>query len=124
MANEDDKDFSTIASAHSYLQHIDGALISTLEIGGLSQKGRRIWNAFLKVGLAPAKYGDMPHDLHSYFMLEVLSDPQFSFLLLCDDMEWKLLRWARKAYLLWALSKGLHQKKTKNPVSLVLRVSW
>jgi len=97
-ANENDKDFSAIVSAHPYLQHTNDTLTSTQEISSLSQKRRHIWNAFLKAGLAPAKYSDMEHDLHSYFVLEVISDPQFSFLLICNDMEWKLSKWAQNAY--------------------------
>jgi hypothetical protein len=111
--NEDDDDYSADATAHPYLQHPDGSLISSAEIAALSQKGRRIWNAFLKAKLAPAKYGDMPHDLHAYFVIEMISDPKFFFLLLCDDLEWKLLKWTRKAYSSWALRKDLRTKKTK-----------
>jgi hypothetical protein len=51
-------------------------------------------------GLAPSPWGKASELAYNYFNCEMLNEPEFEFLRYCEG-NWKINRWATKAYTSW-----------------------
>ncbi|KAI9464988.1 hypothetical protein BJY52DRAFT_1221103 [Lactarius psammicola] len=95
-----------------YLQGRDGVPISVETLGKMSVKARSIWDFLLTKGKAPPQFGKMPWDAWDLYACAMLTDPEFDFLLLCDDATWKLQEWFIQNYSGWASNQGIRLKNT------------
>jgi hypothetical protein len=86
---------------HPYLENMDGSVIQREILGKVGQKARRLWHAMNDVNLAPTSWGKASEVAYEYFNSGMLNEPGFEFFRYCDD-NWKLMRWATKAYASWA----------------------
>ncbi|KAI9465901.1 hypothetical protein BJY52DRAFT_1220611 [Lactarius psammicola] len=93
-----------------YLQGRDGIPISVETLGKMSVKARSIWDFLLTKGKAPPQFGKMPWDAWDLYARAMLTDPEFDFLLLCDDATWKLREWSTQNYSGWAGNRGIRPK--------------
>ena len=66
----------------------------------VGQKARRLWQALNTAGLAPSSWGKASEVAYNYFNCEMLNEPAFEFFRYCEG-NWKLTRWATKAYASW-----------------------
>jgi hypothetical protein len=67
----------------------------------IGQKARRIWHTLHAIGQAPPSWGKASETAYSYFNSEMLNVPELEFFRYCEG-NWKLTRWATKAYASWA----------------------
>ena len=52
-------------------------------------------------GMDPPQYGKMSSKALKFVARLILPEPEFEFLLYCDDGHWKLKEWCRLSYSLW-----------------------
>jgi hypothetical protein len=52
-------------------------------------------------GQAPSSWGKASENAYIYFNSEMLNEPEFTFFRYCEG-NWKIMRWATKAYASWA----------------------
>ncbi|KAG6875467.1 hypothetical protein C0992_003736 [Termitomyces sp. T32_za158] len=104
---------SRYESIHNrYIENTSGVPVSREVLAKVGQKARRIWFALKKKGLALESWGKAGDDVHSYYVGEILNDPEFSFFQLCNN-NWKLQRWTSKAYPSWAQN---HHRPSSKPL--------
>lgn len=103
--NDDDE------NRYPYLENADGTPISWQLILKLGQKARRVWRTLLDVDMAPASWGKASETAYNFFNSEILNTPELKFLRYCEG-NWKVMRWATKAYASWAHN----HIKSKDPV--------
>src|SRR6266404_2935120 len=60
-----------------------------------------LWISLGEMGLAPPTFGGMTDNAWAYFIRLMLAEPKFEFLLLCDDIQWKLRKWCIHSYSSW-----------------------
>ncbi|KAI9437314.1 hypothetical protein H4582DRAFT_2058306 [Lactarius indigo] len=106
------KDQEEVGHKYIYLQCHDGTLISVEMLGNMSVKARSIWDFLLKKGMATPTFCKLPWDASDLYTCAMLTDPEFDFLLLCDDATWKLQEWSIQNYPGWAGNQGLRPKNT------------
>lgn len=97
---------------HVYLQGRDGVPVSAEMLGKLSLKARSVWDFLLSKKLAPTTFSKMSWNAWDLYARAMLTDPEFDFLLLCDDAQWKLREWSTQNYSGWAGNRGLRPKNT------------
>jgi hypothetical protein len=85
---------------HPYLETVDGAPIPREILVNVGHKARRLWQALNTAGLAPSSWGKASEVAYNYFHSEMLNEPEFEFFRYCDG-NWKITRWATKAYASW-----------------------
>jgi hypothetical protein len=93
---DEDKEFR-----YPYLEKADGTPVPWDTIVKIGQKARRVWHALHDIGMAPASWGKASETAYTYFNSELLNVPELDFFRYCEG-NWKLLRWASKAYPSWA----------------------
>jgi len=86
---------------HPYLENKDGSAISRDVLIKVGHKAWRLWRSMNAHGLAPTSWGKASEDAYIYFNSEMLNEPEFEFYRYCKS-NWKLSRWATKAYASWA----------------------
>lgn len=99
--------------SHPYLENIDGVPISNEQITEMSRKARMLWRTLEEDGMAPATFGQISMRAWEYFSTLMLADKAFSFLLLCNDGEWKLREWSTRSYPSW--HRNRFNKDADNP---------
>ena len=102
-ADEDEND------SHPYLEMADGTPVSTDILRLLSQKARRTWMVLHEKRRAPSKWRSMAGDSYDFYLRTMVTDPDFQFLLLCNDREWKLDEWSKRSYSSWAVGAGIRE---------------
>ena len=85
---------------HQYLENMDGSAVPREILVKVGQRARRLWQSLNTAGVAPSSWGKASEHVYKYFNSEMLSDPEFQFFRYCDG-NWKLMRWAAKAYSSW-----------------------
>jgi hypothetical protein len=86
---------------YPYLENVDGTPVPWDVIVKIGQKARRVWHTLNDIGQAPASWGKASETAYSYFNSEILNVPELEFLRFCEG-NWKVTRWATKAYASWA----------------------
>lgn len=86
---------------HPYLESIEGSAIPREVLVKVGQKARRLWQSMNANGLAPSSWGKASESAYIYFICEMLNEPDFEFFRYCEG-NWKITRWATKAYASWA----------------------
>jgi len=112
-------------SEYIYLQNSDGTLVSKEVISRMSQKAQAIWEVLDEHGLAPATFDKISDIAWDFYARSMLSDPEFFFLRLCDDGQWKLKEWSNssRAYSSWYSNRGVRQKKAMKSNNSILDVT-
>jgi hypothetical protein len=103
-----------------YLENEDGSLVSREVIFRMSQKAHTIWETLDEHGLAPTAFDKISETAWEFYARSMLSDPEFFFLRLCDDGQWKLKEWSNSSYPSWYDNRGVRQKKVKNSNDSIL----
>jgi len=86
---------------YPYLENIDGTPVPWEILVKTGQKARRLWQTLHDIGLAPPSWGKASETAYTYFNSEMLNVPELEFLRYCEG-NWKIMRWATKAYPSWA----------------------
>jgi hypothetical protein len=86
---------------HPYLENADGSPIPRDVLVKVGQKARRLWQSLNTGGFAPSSWGKASEGAYNYFNSEMLNVPEFIFFRYCEG-NWKIVRWATKAYASWA----------------------
>jgi len=98
---------------HPYLQTADGSPVNRKVIVDMSNKAQMLWRSLDAKGLAPTTFGCMTDNMWTYFLRLMLADAKYDFLLLCDDMEWKLRKWCVLSYSSWYTKWQVHKIKSQ-----------
>ncbi|KAI9429940.1 hypothetical protein H4582DRAFT_2064418 [Lactarius indigo] len=93
------RDQEEVGHKYIYLQHCDGTPISIKTLGNMSIKARSLWDFLLKKGMATPTFCKLPWDALDLYTCAMLTDPEFDFLLLCNNTTWKLQEWSIQNYL-------------------------
>lgn len=96
-----------------YLENEDGSLVIREVLFRMSQKAQTIWETLDEHGLAPTTFDKISENAWEFYARSMLSDPEFFFLQLCDDGQWKLKEWSNSSYPFWYDNRGVTQKKVK-----------
>lgn len=91
----------TCDDPHPYLENKDGSVVPREILVKVGQKARRVWQAMHAVGVAPSSWGKASEVAYKYFNSEMLNSHEFEFFRYCEG-NWKITRWATKAYPSWA----------------------
>ncbi|KAH9054656.1 hypothetical protein EDB87DRAFT_1580408 [Lactarius vividus] len=83
----------------------------------MSIKARSIWDFLHKKKMATPTFSKLLWDMWDLYACAMLTDPQFNFLLLCDDATWKLCEWSTQNYPGWAGNQGLQMKNPNQDMS-------
>ncbi|KAI9445310.1 hypothetical protein H4582DRAFT_908008 [Lactarius indigo] len=98
-------------SEYFYLENEDGTTVSKEVISRMNEKAQAIWEALDERGLAPTTFDNISEIAWDFYARIMLNDPEFFFLQLCDDGQWKLKEWSNSAYSSWYDNR---QKKAKS----------
>ena len=79
---------------------MDGSAIPRDILVKVGQRARRLWQTLNSGSLAPPSWGKASENAYMYFNAEMLNEPDFEFFRYCES-NWKLMRWATKAYASW-----------------------
>jgi hypothetical protein len=82
---------------YPYLENVDGTPVPWDKIIKIGQKARRVWHTLNDIGQAPPSWGKASKIAYTYFNSEMLNVPGLEFLRYCEG-NWKVTRWATKAY--------------------------
>jgi hypothetical protein len=96
---------------YPYLETADGSPVPWEAIVTTGHKARRVWQSLRNIGQAPASWGRASESAYTYFNSEILSIPELKFFRYCEG-NWKIMRWATKAYSSWA-HNHLHTKEVR-----------
>src|SRR6266404_2464238 len=88
-------------SKHLYFQDAAGSPVSRKTIAEMSKRARTLWISLDDKGLAPMTFGTMTENAWTYFFRMMVTEPKYEFLLLCNDMQWKLRKWCVHSYSSW-----------------------
>ncbi|KAH8982594.1 hypothetical protein EDB92DRAFT_1635641 [Lactarius akahatsu] len=105
-------------SEYFYLQNADGTTVSKDVISRMSEKAQAIWEALDERGLAPTTFDNISDIAWDFYARIMLNDPEFFFLQLCDDGQWKLKEWSNSSYSSWYGNRGVRQKKADSNKSI------
>ncbi|KAH9162767.1 hypothetical protein EDB89DRAFT_2024193 [Lactarius sanguifluus] len=105
-------------SEYIYLQNADGTTVSKKVISRMSEKAQAIWEALDERGLAPTTFDNISEIAWDFYARIMLNDPEFFFLQLCDDGQWKLKEWSNSSYSSWYGNRGVRQKKAESNDSI------
>ncbi|KAH9009745.1 hypothetical protein EDB83DRAFT_2583229 [Lactarius deliciosus] len=95
-----------------FLQRRDGTMISVETLRKMSEKARLVWDFLLEKKMATPQFCKLGWSARDLYTRAMLTDPEFNFLLLCDDATWKLREWSIQNYPGWAGNRGLRPKNT------------
>ncbi|KAI9460989.1 hypothetical protein BJY52DRAFT_243694 [Lactarius psammicola] len=95
-----------------YLQNSDGTLVNKEIISRMSQRAHAIWETLDEHGLAPTTFDKISEIAWDFYARIMLNDPDFFFLRLCDDGQWKLKEWSNSSYS-WYDNRSVRQKAKK-----------
>ena len=84
---------------HPYLERSDRTVVSCEILTKIGHKARRLWQAMNAIRLVPSSWGKASKS--TYFNSEMLNKSEFDVFRFCDG-NWKITRWATKAYVSWA----------------------
>lgn len=102
------------SDCYPYLENSDGTSVSWEVMIKIGQKARRVWHTLHNIGHAPSSWEKASKTAYNYFVSEMLNDTEFEFFRYCEG-NWKVTRWATKAYPSWAFnyikSKGANDTK-------------
>ncbi|KAH8998856.1 hypothetical protein EDB86DRAFT_779286 [Lactarius hatsudake] len=101
-------------SEYFYLQNSDGTTVSKEVISRMSEKAQAIWEALDERGLAPTTFDNISEIAWDFYARIMLNDPEFFFLQLCDDGQWKLKEWSNSSYSSWYDNRGVQKKAESN----------
>ncbi|KAH8978325.1 hypothetical protein EDB86DRAFT_2994571 [Lactarius hatsudake] len=87
-------------------------MISVETLRKMSEKARLVWDFLLEKKMATPQYCKLGWSARDLYTRAMLTDPEFNFLLLCDDATWKLREWSIQNYPGWAGNRGLRLKNT------------
>ncbi|KAI9436446.1 hypothetical protein H4582DRAFT_2078585 [Lactarius indigo] len=104
------KDEDEEGHKYLYLQGRDGVPISVEKLRTLSNKARSVWEFLLSKKMAPPQFGKMEWPAWDLYTCTMLTDPELDFLLLCNDVTWKLWEWSTQNYSSWAGNRGIRPK--------------
>ncbi|KAH9082192.1 hypothetical protein EDB83DRAFT_622163 [Lactarius deliciosus] len=105
-------------SEYFYLQNSDGTTVSKEVISRMSEKAQAVWEALDERGLAPTTFDNITEIAWDFYARIMLNDPEFFFLQLCDDGQWKLKEWSNSSYSSWYGNRGVRQKKAESNDSI------
>ncbi|KAI9434751.1 hypothetical protein BJY52DRAFT_1231120 [Lactarius psammicola] len=110
---------NTVCRKNMYLQGHDGIPVSAEKLTKLSNKARSVWEFLLEKKMAPVTFSKISYNAWDFYARAILNDPELDFLLLCDDVQWKLKEWSTQNYSGWAGNRGVRlknigQKTNKN----------
>ena len=83
------------------MENSDGTPVPWNVIVKIGQKARRVWQTLHDISLAPPSWGKASETAYTYFNSKMLNFPELKFLRYCEG-NWKIMRWATKAYASWA----------------------
>ncbi|KAH9047776.1 hypothetical protein EDB84DRAFT_1575085 [Lactarius hengduanensis] len=106
------KDQEDADHKYLYLQGRDGVKISAEKVSKMSIKAKSVWDFLHSKKMAPPQFGKMEWPAWDLYARAMLTDPEFDFLLLCDDATWKLREWTIQNYSSWAGNRGIRPKNT------------
>ena len=94
-------------SKHFYLEHEDGTPISREDIVEMSVKARMTWEELLKKGMAPVTFCKITKAAWEFYWYSMAAYPEFDFIMLCKNGEWKLRQWSIDSYSSWTRTSGV-----------------
>lgn len=100
----------TTSLSNIYLQNRDGTQISADQLEALSFAARVAWLSLLKMKWAPPTFCRMSYEAWDFYAGVMLNDPDFEYLLYCDDAKWKLREWSKQNYSSWSGTVGIREK--------------
>lgn len=109
-------------SEYFYLENSDGTTVSKEAISQMSQKAHTIWETLDEHGLAPTSFDKISETAWDHYARIMLDDPEFFFLRLCDDGQWKLKEWSNSSYPSWYGNRGVRQKRAKESNSTTNKI--
>ncbi|KAH9080445.1 hypothetical protein EDB83DRAFT_2310691 [Lactarius deliciosus] len=80
-----------------FLQHRDGTMISVETLHKMSEKARLVWDFLLEKKMATPQFCKLGWSTRDLYTRAMLTDPEFNFLLLCNDATWKLWEWMQSS---------------------------
>ncbi|KAH9039920.1 hypothetical protein EDB84DRAFT_1020222 [Lactarius hengduanensis] len=103
-------------SEYFYLQNADGTTVSKEVISRMSEKAQAIWEALDERGLAPTTFDNISEIAWDFYARIMLNDPEFFFLQLCDDGQWKLKEWSNSSYSSWYDNRGQEKAESNDSI--------
>ncbi|KAH9037219.1 hypothetical protein EDB85DRAFT_627729 [Lactarius pseudohatsudake] len=103
-------------SEYFYLQNADGTTVSKEVISRMSEKAQAIWEALDERGLAPPTFDNISEIAWDFYARIMLNDPEFFFLQLCDDGQWKLKEWSNSSYSSWYDNRGQEKAESNDSI--------